>query len=232
MKYNITDNKLNIIINELGEEYKDLLIEQALGEMHEVDPDLINPSDIIGLDVSVKSLLRVNKKEKKKSRMMDIISMIGNIYAMMGLILILWGCIKYNMQYNSWIVLPIALLSIGLSVSGSALSYKHLLIEKQHNNRGKSYVITRYEVINKWKELEGLLHQLTPEQIISLQAMLLNLRNTRILSEQDIIAVNQLLKVRNQIVHGDDSKCKMSQSQLKSIFQKIDGIIYKLEKLI
>lgn len=231
MKYSIKDNKLNIIIDELGEEYKDLLIEQVLDEMQEVDPDLINPSDIIGLDVSNKSFFRVDKKDKKKSHMMDTISILGNLYAIIGLILILLGCIRYNIQYNSWLIIPISLLSIGLSVSGSALSCKRLLIEKQQKNRGKSYVITQYEVINKWKELEGLLNQLTPEQISSLHAMLLNLRNTRILSEHDLITVGQLLKARNQIVHGEDGKCELSQNQLKSIFQEIDNIIYKLERL-
>ena len=44
MKYNVSDNKLKIIIDELGEEYKDLLIERVLDDTHETDADAINPS--------------------------------------------------------------------------------------------------------------------------------------------------------------------------------------------
>ena len=55
MKYNISDYRLKVIVDELGEEYKDLLIESILGDMHENDADLINPSDLIRLDVATKS---------------------------------------------------------------------------------------------------------------------------------------------------------------------------------
>lgn len=65
MKYNISDYKLKVIVDELGEEYKDLLIERILGDMHENDADLINPSDLIRLDVATKSNLRIDKKSAK-----------------------------------------------------------------------------------------------------------------------------------------------------------------------
>ena len=45
MKYNISNYRLKGIVEELGEEYKDLLIEHILDDMQEVDADLINPSD-------------------------------------------------------------------------------------------------------------------------------------------------------------------------------------------
>ena len=47
MKYNALDYKLKVIVDELGEEYKDLLIERILDDMHETDADLINPSDLM-----------------------------------------------------------------------------------------------------------------------------------------------------------------------------------------
>ena len=94
MKYNISDYKLKVIINELGEEYKDLLIERILSDMHENDADLINPSDLIRLDVMTKSNLRTDKKVQRQNRMLSMISILGIVYALVGLRLMQWSEVK------------------------------------------------------------------------------------------------------------------------------------------
>ena len=98
MKYNISDYKLKVIVDELGEEYKDLLIERILGDMHENDADLINPSDLIRLDVTTKSNLRIDKRVQRKNRMLSMISLLGIIYALFGLMLMMWS--KVELLFN------------------------------------------------------------------------------------------------------------------------------------
>ena len=89
MKYNVSDPKLKIIIDELGEEYKDLLIERILDDAHETDADLINPSELIRLDVATKSKLRVDKKMQRQNRLYSTISLLGIMYALLGFMIML-----------------------------------------------------------------------------------------------------------------------------------------------
>ena len=91
MKYNFSDSKLKVIVDELGEEYKDLLIEQILNDMNEIDADQINPSDLIRLDVTTKSNLRADRKSQRLNRMSTLISLLGVVYAILGLMIMMWS---------------------------------------------------------------------------------------------------------------------------------------------
>lgn len=55
LKYNISNKKLKLIIDELGEEYKDMLITKTLSESGELDVDEITPSELMRLDVETKN---------------------------------------------------------------------------------------------------------------------------------------------------------------------------------
>lgn len=99
--------------------------------------------------------------------------------------------------------------------------------------KGKRYNISPYEVINKWKEIEALVHELTPEEdTLSLSSMMSNLKDAQIISEQDIEIIKQLLNTRNQIVHGQDNKYNLSQTELRTILLQADKIISKMKKLV
>lgn len=125
MKYNISDYKLKIIVDELGEEYKDLLIECILGDMHENDADLINPSDLIRLDVTIKSNLRIDRKVQRKNRMLSMISLLGIIYALFGLILMMWGEVRDTIRYDSIMMMSFVLIFLGLFVALFSLIFKN-----------------------------------------------------------------------------------------------------------
>ena len=62
--------------------------------------------------------------------------------------------------------------------------------------------------------------------------MVSNLKDTQIISEKDIKIINQLLNIRNQIVHGQDDKYNMSQEELRSILLQADKIISKMKKIV
>lgn len=207
MKYNVSDNKLKIIIDELGEEYKDLLIERVLDDTHETDADAINPSDLIRLDVATKSKLRADKKMQRQNRLYSMISLLGIMYALLGLMIMLMRQFEETVHYDS-------------------------LIRLQYY-RGQNRTISSYEIINKWKEIEALVHELTPDsETLSLSSMVKNLEDTKIISKQDVEAINQLLKIRNQIVHGLDNKCDLSQAELRTILIQTNKIIAKMKKMV
>ena len=78
-----------------------------------------------------------------------------------------------------------------------------------------------------------MVHELTPEEdTLSLSSMVSNLKDTQIISEQDIEIINQLLNIRNQIVHGQDNKYNLSQAELRTILLQADKIILKMKKLV
>lgn len=233
MKYSISDFKLKVIVDELGEEYKDLLIEHILSDMHENDADLINPSDLIRLDVTTKLSLRTDKKAQRQNYMLSIISLLGITYAILGLMLMMWSELKDNIRYDSTIMMSFVLICIGLFVTLFSLLFKNMARILPQYYRRQSRSISPYEVINKWKEIEALVHELTPaEDTLSLSSMLVNLKDTKIISEQDIEIINQLLNIRNQIVHGQNNKYNLSQAELRTILLEIDKIISKMKRVV
>lgn len=62
--------------------------------------------------------------------------------------------------------------------------------------------------------------------------MVSNLKDAQIISEQDIEIIKQLLNTRNQIVHGQDNKYNLSQTELRTILLQADKIISKMKKLV
>lgn len=233
MKYNFSDSKLKVIVDELGEEYKDLLIEQILNDMNEIDADQINPSDLIRLDVTTKSNLRADRKSQRLNRMSTLISLLGVIYAILGLMIMMWSELKSSIRYDSTMMMSIVLIFIGLFVAVFGLLYKTMIrmYPKRYNNQ--RFIISSYEIINKWKEIEALINQLTPEkEQLSLSSMIFNLENSRILSQEDIVIIDQLLSIRNQIVHQHNKDVDFSQSELRSILLQADKVISKMKKIV
>lgn len=233
MKYNISDYRLKVIVDELGEEYKDLLIERILDDMREIDADQINPSDLIRLDVSTKSSLRNNRKTQQKNRMLSMVSLLGVTYAILGLMLLLWSEFQDAMRYNTTMMMAVVLIFIGLFVVLFSLLFKSMVRMRPQNYRGPRHTVSSYEVVNKWKEIEALIHQLTPEEnVLSLASMLSNLKETKIISDKDIETINRLLSIRNQVVHEQDKIINLSQSELRSIFIEANKIISKMKKIV
>ena len=65
MKYYISSKKLQLVVNELGEEYKDLLIEKMLDDYQTTDIDSLPISELLKLDVSIKERLKTNNLKRE-----------------------------------------------------------------------------------------------------------------------------------------------------------------------
>lgn len=233
MKYNVSDHKLKIIIDELGEEYKDLLIERVLDDTHETDADSINPSDLIKLDVATKSKLRADKKMQRQNRLYSMISLLGIMYALLGLIIMLLNQFEETVHYDSLTMISFILIFMGLFVAMFSLLFRNMSTIRHQYYRGQNRTITSYEIINKWKEIEALVHELTPDSdTLSLSSMVKNLEDTKIISKQDVEAINKLLKIRNKIVHGSDNISDFSQTELRTNLIQTNKIIAKMKKLV
>ena len=233
MKYKISDRKLKILVDELGEEYKDLLIERALHDMHETDADLVYPSTLVQLDVTVKSNLRIDKHSQRLNRLYTTISLLGISYALLGFMIMVWTNFRDVTQYDSATIISIILSFMGLFIALYSLLATNLTKSRSQYYAKQSYTTFTYEIINKWKEIEALIHELSPEnESLSLSSMITNLKDSKIISEQDIKTINQILMVRNQIVHGRRDEYHMSQEELRELLFQADKIISKMEKIV
>lgn len=233
MKYHISNKSINVIVSELGEEYKDLLIERLLDETNSVDADQINPSDLIRLDVETKANLRFNSKKRRYNKMYTITSFVGAIYALFGMMLFLWKELQYTIKYDSITLIAILLIFLGLCVSILSVFMKYLYKYSSNQYREKRNTISKYEIINKWKEIEALIYQLNPENDqLSLKTMINNLVQAKIVSKEDEHVILELLQIRNQVLHSKSCDDIFLQSELRDLLNKSNKIINKLNKLI
>lgn len=231
MKYKFSNEKIKYILDELGEEYKSLLIEKSLDNIGNVDVDNINLSELIELDIAIKKPLKTSKREQKRKRMFALTALLGLIYFMFGgvmLILSLYRTTMYSRIPSEFFVIVIfmGMLIFLLSVYASVFS---------DWKRGKSSNkdITPYALFNSWKEIEALITQLTPDEYHKgPRTMVEYLSTNRMISFEEKKQILELLQIRNNIVHSSEDNLKMSKEEILQKITMADKIINNLSKLI
>ena len=223
MKYNICDETTKNLIDSLGEEYKDLLVEVALRESRQYDIQKLDTDKINGIDKKIKYTLKRKTKRFDYTFILSEIGMIGALFALMGLLL----------PYTSKYVMPnVELSSTTTSVMAivgtitTILAYSVSIIMFDKNSQ--SFVT--YDIVNKWNEIEALIRELSPQsETISLKAMLNNLSEDNIVSADDVELLEQLLRIRNDVVHN---KSSMSRSKCRKLIMQSNPIILKLKRAV
>ena len=231
MKYNISEQNTKMIIDELGEEYKDILIERVLEETDEIDVDRISLSDLVRLDIATKARLRSNKKTRNKRKMYSYIAALGLAYVCIGAFLMLYNSFdNHTLRDNSLELISVFFTIFGFLTTGLSMI---LLKNKSTNLQSENRIISEYEIINKWKEIEVLIVQLMPENNkLSLNAMIKQLSDTSIISSEDGEVIKKILKIRNQVVHMRPTDYTFTQPELEMLFSKSDEIIRKMNRIV
>lgn len=231
LKYNISNEKLKLIVDELGEEYKDMLIAKTLSNLDELDIDEISPSELIRLDVEIKKRLNIDKAESKRNRILSLISLVGVLYAMLGLFLMIFKELDRYMIENPANMIAILCIFIGLLTSIMAIFMKLYPIKTFTKN--STPMFSQYEIVSKWKEIEAIMIQLTPvENQSTLKKMIDYLEDLNIINNEDYQNIKQLLSYRNSLVHSTNEKDLIPNKQSKELIKKADDIIKKLKLLI
>lgn len=230
MRYNITDERLKMIVDELGEEYKDLLIANVLDNSSETDIELINISDVIRLDVNTKANLRSTKKYRRANRINTMVSLVGVMYALVGLVMLMLGELAEN---RTMMIMSLLLLFIGIFVALFSILIANFARNRLNNNSSRHKEMDPIEIVNRWKLIEALIHELMPNDEALLFSDVLDvLVDTKMVSEDDVSIINRILFLRNHIVHNPGSKINASQTELKEILRQADKLIAKLKKFV
>lgn len=232
MRYKITDKKIQAIIDELGEEYKDLLYEHVLEDTNQVHTDDINLVDLMRIDLQVKSRIRNNRSIQRQNYVLSLISIMGVLYAFLGFTILMLSELEKKIIDNPTIMIAVVLILIGLFSALSALMFKTYSSIRPSYYRKKQQSISPYEIIDKWKTIEALINELTPEEITpSLFEMIHHLYEGNIITSQDLDVINVLRKARNNIVHSSKGQ-EYTQAELRHILDSAEKTIHRLEKFV
>lgn len=234
MKYYISSKKLQLIINELGEEYKDLLIEKMLNDYQTTDIDTLPVSELLKLDVSIKEKLIQNKQVEKSKHFYKLLTSLGLIYSTLGIFLLLFQELKYNFATQPMNMLALSFIIIGLFVYLYSLIFKNIIFKRRSYHSTPNDFQNGYELVSLWKELEGLMIQLSPDNTTSSPSKLLQyLLENNFISRKDEDSIRTLLKLRNETVHNTTSpKLKLTNTEYSSLIKNIKNIITKLNNIV
>lgn len=233
---NISPNneKIQKYLDELSEEYKELLFRALLERSKSIDD--ISISELLRLDNEIKKPLIENYQRQQKRRKMFFVY--GLMYMFFGIImLIMYYTIKSDIFHGTdGIVL---LVSIVVSVVGlfiSAFSFV-MPLSKAHATKQKFSTQTEttkllsFEVITKWRELEGIVSDLAENNSIPTPRSIIEyLSSNNFIDKEESIVLKEFLKMRNNIVHS--SNVDISADDMKSAINEVDQIISKLKKIL
>lgn len=224
MKYYIADKGKEKMINDLGEKYKDLLLETVLHNANETDIDKLDPALIEKFDKKAKSVLRRSVRNRDPHRIFMFFSLLGMLCASVGCILpqYVYKALNYDFKEGPLIFTVFTVVSLAISIFGT-ISY--FLIDHKENRYRK----TSYEIFNKWEELEKTIIKLNPDgDKIPLSTLIDTLEDQKVLEYKDVDMIKQLIKERNKIAHT--GTITMPFEQYKKTLLGADLLISKLKK--
>ncbi|MBO7245284.1 MAG: hypothetical protein J6V56_00800 [Clostridia bacterium] len=232
MKYQITNKKLNIVLDELADEYKNLLIEAALNQKNEIQLENINISDITKIDIDIKERLKNRTRNHKINRISDSTTLLGMLYSLFGLVLISIASTEDTLIDSQ--LYPIAIICVFFGFIIAIVGMMIRLFMNSKNSKNKNRIIMDYEfqIISTWRTIEGLVYQVSPQNDeLSLRSMLNNLEQSNIISKTDIKTLNTLMYYRNKILHNTSKKIEYSAEEIKHLLDKAQEIIIKLSNI-
>ena len=86
MKYLIENQNLKNVLEELSEEYKDLLIKKTLEKHQCSNLEDVSISEVVQLDTTTKRYLLRSRKQEKNVKMLNILSIMGLFYSLLSIL--------------------------------------------------------------------------------------------------------------------------------------------------
>lgn len=231
MKYKFSNEKLEYILDELGEEYKSLLVEKSLDKIGNVDVDNINLSDLIELDIETKKPLKTSKIENKRKRVFSLTALVGILYVMTGGLLLILR--PYPTNVNNRLITEFSIIVMFMGMVFFLLSVYASVFLDWKRRKSSNKDISPYALFNNWKEIEALITQLTPDEYHKgPRYMVEYLSDNRMISIEEKRQILELLQIRNIIVHTSEENLNMSKEEIQEKITIADKIINNLSKLI
>ena len=232
MKYNILDKKANIVLDEMSEGYKEILIMQLYEECGDMDPRNININDLVRLDSRNKEPLLQGKRNRQLKKASQAISLLGNIYTLLGFIIMMYA------GYRNQDFFTVGILVSFLGLFATIFSFVYVSLMQLRNEKSKNKRSREYDVIFKWNELERALEKysrsqqrLSGESIsYSLHKTIYDLQEENVIDEEELSILERLRTIRNYVVHeGRFYNSKFSSKDLDLLLDRVDLILNKIK---
>ena len=229
---NISPNneKIQKYLDELSEEYKELLFKALLERSKSIDD--ISASDLLRLDSEIKKPLIENNQRQKKKRTTLLLS--GLLYIFM---LIMYYTIKSDIFRGGdgiFLLTSVVIGIVGLYVSvlSFILPFRKANVSKyKGTSQPDTMKLLSFEVIAKWRELESIVNDMAENNsVLAPRSIIDYLLSNNFIDKDESIILREFLKMRNNIVHS--SKDDLSSDDIKLALTKVDKIIVKLRKIL
>lgn len=233
---NISPNneKIEKYLNELSDEYRELLFKALVARSKSLDN--LSVSELLRLDAEIKKPLLEDYQRQQKRRKMLLL--MGITYMFLGLFMfVLFQMINSDFMYNSnsiFLMMSVVIGFVGAIVSVLSFALPTIRTSSTRNmvnDKRETSTLLEYEAIAKWRELEGIANDIsiasdvkTPRSIIEF------LSENQFIDSDEYVILKDFLKMRNNIVHSTDSI--YSETEIKDLVSKIDKIIDKIKKIV
>lgn len=233
MSVSQNNEKIEKYLDELANEYKTLLYKALVSRSKTLDD--LSVSELLRLDNEIKRPLLEDYQKQQRRRRLLLIA--GLTYMFIGFFsLVTYRIIMNDFLYNKESM--ISLMSIVISIVGlfltiySFASQSLSLFPKNHVNRQEEQpVFLEYEVVTKWRELEGIVNDISLDANVKTPRSIIDfLAENRFIDENEHGTLKDFLKMRNIIVHQSNNN--YSPNEIKIMICKIDKILDKIKKIV
>ena len=233
---NITPNneKIERYLDELADEYKELLFNALISRTKDLDN--LSVSELLRLDNEIKKPLFENYQRQQRRRKM--LQIAGLTYMLLGgLIFVAYELLDSNFTPGTHDT--ISLISIVIGFMGLFISIFSFMLPTIYQSSSKNIdraeknnlSFLEYKVVTKGRELEGIVNDIsintsvkTPRSVIEF------LLESKFIDDDEYAILKEFLKMRNNIVHSAERR--YSIEEIKTLVEKIDKIIDKLKKIV
>lgn len=223
--------KIEKYLDELSSEYRTLLFNALVEQSGSVEDS--NISDLLRLDNEVKKRLRSDYKKYEKKRRVLLAGGLG--YMFCGVFLFL--CFEItNLEYSrdyafSLLSLVISLMGLIFCVLSFALPTSAMARKSKQSKASEERMsLAKYDVIATWRAVEGLVNDLALDKTVSTpRSAITYLSDSNLIDQQEHIALRNLLKLRNEVVHSSDFS--YTYDEVLKIINDTNAVLKKLKKV-
>lgn len=235
MNVSPNNDKIEKYLDELSKEYKELLFRALVEQSKSLDD--LSVSELLRIDSEIKKpLFRDYQKQQKRRR---IILIGGLTYIFVGFfLLILYKFRDYNNSTIPSDIIP--LMAMVISFVGCMLTVLSFTMSTLRNSSNRQKIDTKrdslalleYEVITKWRDLEGITNDISVENGASktTKSVIEYLFNNQLIDDDERNSLRKFLEIRNNIVHSTGTI--YSPDEIEGILKNIDYILKKLSKIV
>lgn len=224
------DEKIKKYLDELADEYKELIYKKLIEDNKGVDE--LSISKLLRIDSEIKKPL-VEKSDRRK-HLLNLMVITGVCYAVVGLCMFLFYSMRNTYDSVEFVSLLVTLLGILIALVSAflpkVLPGERVSINSKYGSEKIKEQI-EYQIVTIWRDFEGITNDLTERNTSNSKDTPIDiLKSNNLIGEDEISCLRALLKLRNTVVHGNTDSIDIAES--RNVLNKCSVILAKLEKIL